>query len=128
MNRHIAAGALMLGLAAPAQSTNVADFLQRSEALKAKGALALFSGDLKLLKNEVVTAGGQLRAERLAAQKAGRKPAYCPPGNGGKLDSDQLLALLRAVPPQDRARLQVKDALRAHFVRTYPCGSGSAGT
>ena len=108
-------------LSAPAQAMNVADFLQRSEALKAKGALALFSGDLKVLKNEVVTAGGQLRAERVAAQKAGRTPAYCPPGKGAQLNSDQLLAILRAVPPQDRTRLHVKDALRAHFVRTYPC-------
>lgn len=122
MKNSVLAAALVLGLAAPAQAMSVGDFLQRSEVLKAKGALALFSSDLKLLKNEVVTAGSQLRAERLAAQKAGRKPAYCPPGKGGQMDSDQLLAILRAVPPQDRARLQVKDALRTHFARVYPCG------
>lgn len=28
---------------------------------------------------------------------------------------------MRAVPTQDRPRLQVKDALRGHFTRTYPC-------
>lgn len=122
MKYSVLAAVLSLGLAAPAHAMSVAEFLHKSETLKAKGALALFSSDLKLLKNVVVTAGGQLRAERLAAQKAGRKPAYCPPGKGGQLNSDQLLAILRAIPPQERARLQVKDALRAHFVRTYPCG------
>jgi hypothetical protein len=121
MKKVLLAAALAAGVAGPAHAMSVAEFLQKSEALKAKGALALFSGDLKVLKNEVTAAGGQLRAERLAAQKAGRKPAYCPPGKAGRMDSDQLLAILRAVPPQDRARLQVKDALRAHFARTYPC-------
>jgi hypothetical protein len=121
LHKIIVAAALALGIAAPAHAMSVADFLQKSEALKAKGALALFSGDLKVLKNELTSAGGQLRAERLAAQKAGRRPAYCPHGKAGRMNSDQLLAILRAVPPQHRAELQVKDALRAHFARTYPC-------
>jgi hypothetical protein len=112
---------IAITLAAPAQAMSVADFLQKSEALKARGALALFSSDLQTLKQEVVTAGGQLRAERLAAQKAGRKPAYCPPNGGGQMDSDQLLAILNAVPAEHRRHLQVKDALRAHFARAYPC-------
>jgi hypothetical protein len=99
----------------------VAEFLTRAEALKAKGAMAMFSKDLGVLRNEVAGAAGQLRAERLAAQKAGRRPAYCPKTKGTSLDSDQVLAIMRAVPAQERGRTQVKDALRAHFVRTQPC-------
>jgi hypothetical protein len=107
---------------AQAQAMSVAEFLQRSEKLKEKGALALFSSDLGLLKKEVTTSAEQLRAERLAAQRAGRKPAYCPKTKAAQMGSDQLLAVMRAVPPADRARVQVKDALRAHFARTQPCG------
>jgi hypothetical protein len=100
---------------------SVAEFLQRSDALKAKGALALFSSELGQLRKEVTTAGEQLRAERLAAERAGRKPAYCPKAAAAQMDSDQLLAVMRAVPPADRPKLQVKEALRRHFVRTQPC-------
>jgi hypothetical protein len=106
---------------ASAHAMTVTEFLGKADALKAKGALALFSGDLKLLKSEVTGAAGQLRAERLAAVKGGRRPAYCPPEGGGQMDSDQIVQIMRAVPAPDRSRLQVKDALRAHFSRTYPC-------
>lgn len=116
----LAAVSLALPLA-PAQAMSIADFLGKAEALRAKGAMALFSSDLKVLKKEAGAAGAQLRSERLAAQKAGRPPAYCPPDKGGQMNSDQLLAILRAVPAQDRHRLQVKDALRTHFARRYPC-------
>jgi hypothetical protein len=121
MKPALLATALILVPVAGADAMSVADFLAKADALKAKGAMALFSSDLKVLKREAEAAGAQLRAERLAAQKAGRKPAYCPPGKGGQMSSDQMLAILRSVPPQDRARLHFKDALRAHFARTYPC-------
>lgn len=111
----------MLMPIAGAQAMPVATFLQKAEALKAKGPMALFSGDMKLLKNEVTGAAGQLKAERVAAAKAGRKPAYCPPANSGNMSSDQIIAIMRAVPPAERPRTEVKDALRAHFARTWPC-------
>jgi hypothetical protein len=122
MRARLAAALLFASIPlADAQAMTVAEFLQRSEALKDKGALALFSSDLGLLKKEVTTAAEQLRAERLAAQRAGRKPAYCPKTKAAQMDSDQLLAVMRAVPAGERPRLQVKDALQRHFARTHPC-------
>ena len=103
-----------------ASAMNVADFLLKADALEKKGMMALFSSDLKLLKGEVETAGKQLRSERLAAEKAGRKPAYCPPAKGGMSPQD-LVALLRTIPPAQRPRTELKDGLRTVFARKYPC-------
>jgi hypothetical protein len=104
----------------PAAAMNVADFLQRAEALEQRGMMAVFSSDYKALKAEVQTASGQLRAERLAAQKAGRKPAYCPPPKGG-LTPKELLAHFRKIPATQRLRTDVKDGLRSLLVSKYPC-------
>ena len=120
MHKPLIVAALLF--AAPADAMTAAAFLDKADALKAKGAMALFSSDLKLLKSEVTGAAGQLRAERVAAANAGRKPAYCPPAKGNTMNSDQIVAIMRAVPAAERPRVQVKDALRAHFARTYPCG------
>ena len=117
----VAACVLVSVPVAPVQAMSVAEFLQRSEALKAKGAFALFSSELGVLKKEVTQAAEQLRAERLAAQRAGRKAPYCPTTKTAQMDSERLLGVMRAVPPGDRARLPVKDALRKHFARTQPC-------
>ena len=122
MKAGLAAVALACAPVCAAEAMTVADFLTRSDALQKKGAMALFSSDLGLLKREVTTAAAELRGERLAAEKAGRRPPYCPNVASAKMGPDQLLAIMRAVPPTDRPRLQVKDALRAHFVRTLPCG------
>jgi hypothetical protein len=113
-----------LAAAAPltaADAMNVAVFLDKAGALEKRGPLALFSSDYKLLKREVQTASEQLRAERLAAQKAGRTPAYCPPAKGGGLTPSELLAQLRTIPAEQRARVDLKDGLRAVLKRKYPC-------
>jgi hypothetical protein len=116
------AAALIAGLApAGAEAMPVSTFLQKADALQAKGMLALFASDYKLLKTEVTNASGQLRAERLAARAAGRRPAYCPPQDQGSLDSNELLAAFRTIPPAVAARTEVKDALRALLARKYPC-------
>jgi hypothetical protein len=81
----------------------------------------LFASDYKLLKAEVTNASAQLRAERLAARAAGRRPAYCPPQDQGSLDSNELLAAFRTIPPAVAARTEVKDALRALLARKFPC-------
>lgn len=119
--KHIAALVAGIALASASHAMTVADFLVRADALKAKGAMALFSSDIRLLKNEVVGAAGQLRAERLAAVQAGRRPAYCPPAKGGGMNSDELLSAFRALPADQRARMQVKDGLRLHMARKHPC-------
>jgi hypothetical protein len=104
-----------------AEAMPVSVFLQKADALQARGMLALFASDYKLLKTEVTNASAQLRAERLAARAAGRRPAYCPPQDQGSLDSNELLAAFRNIPPAVAARTEVKDALRALLARKFPC-------
>jgi hypothetical protein len=119
---------LCLGLAlavmplasANAQSMPVSTFLAKAEALQSKGPLALMSSDLGLLKGEVAASGKSLREERLGAIAAGRKPAYCPPEKSS-LDSDELIAAMRAMPPAERPRTNVRSALKALMIRKYPC-------
>lgn len=103
-----------------AQSMPVATFLAKVDALQSKGPLALTSSDLGLLKSEVAAAGKSLREERLAAVAAGRKPAYCPPDKGS-MDSDELIAAMRAIPPAERPRTDVRSALKALMISKYPC-------
>lgn len=110
-------------LAAPgaANAMNVATFLAKAEALQKKGAMALFSSDIGLLKKEFGSAGKQLRAEQLAAQKAGRKPAYCLPPKAA-VNSNELLAHFRSIPPARRG-ISVKTALGEMMAKKYPCPS-----
>jgi hypothetical protein len=120
--KKIILGALLV--VAPVTALNamtVATFLQKADALKKKGPLALFSGDLKLLKGEAQKAGEALRVERLAAVKAGQRPAYCPTQTQGSLDAEELLTHFRSIPPADRSRMQVKDGLRTLMARKFPC-------
>ena len=103
-----------------AQAMDVATFLAKADALQKKGMLALMSSDYKLLKNEIVAQSKLHRQERLAAERAGRRPAYCPPAKSG-LNSDEILAAFRSIPAAQRPRIDVKDALRALLARKYPC-------
>ena len=118
---------LILGaflVAAPlsgAHAMNVATFLQKADALEKKGMMALFASDYKALKAEVQNGSAQLRAERIAAAKAGRKPGYCPTAAKGGVEVKELLAHFRSIPPQQRARTEVKDGLRSLLARKYPC-------
>ena len=105
--------------AAAAEPMSLAQFLARADALEKKGALALFSGDLALLKREVQNSGKQLRAEQVAAQKAGRKPATCMPAQAS-MNSNELLAHFRSIPPQQRG-MSVKAALASLMRKKYPC-------
>ena len=103
------------------QAMPVETFLQKAEALQQRGMMALVSSDYRLLRREVETATASLRAERQSAQRAGRPPAYCPPEQGGSLTSADILGHFRTIPPAQRARLQVRDALRTLLARRYPC-------
>ncbi|MEA2998495.1 MAG: hypothetical protein QOK17_328 [Sphingomonadales bacterium] len=117
----LAAGLLAALATSGAAAMPVSAFLQRADALQAKGMLALFASDYKMLKAEVTNASAQLRAERLAARAAGRRQAYCPREDTASLDSNELLAAFRTIPPAVAARTEVKDALRALLARKYPC-------
>ena len=83
MRKWILAAVLIAVPVSALQAMTVATFLQKAEALQARGPLALLSSDLTLLKTEIATASQSIRAERLAARRAGRRPAYCPPEGGG---------------------------------------------
>ncbi len=123
MNAALAAGALLLAVAAPASAMSVQAFLIKAEALKKKGPLALFSSDMKLLRKQITGDALELRKERLAAQAAGRAVAFCPPAAGIKLTDRDIVAAMEAVPSTQRASIDTKIALRAYFGRRFPCGS-----
>ena len=116
----LAAASLAVVPIGAAQAMDVATFLVKADALQKKGVMALMSSDYKLLKSEIETNGAALRAERLAAERARRKPAYCPPAKQS-LTSGEILAAFRSIPAAQRPRVQVKDALRALMARKYPC-------
>jgi hypothetical protein len=116
----LAAALLAVLPLAAADAMDVATFLAKADALQKKGMMALMSSDYKLLKNEIIAHSQTLRNERLAAQRAGRKPAYCPPAKQG-LNSNEILTAFRSIPAAQRPRTDVKDALRALLARKYPC-------
>lgn len=117
----IAAACLLAAPLAAAEAMPVSAFLQKADALQAKGMMALFSNDYKLLKAEVVRASDQLRGERLAAKAAGRRQAYCPPTGKADLSSGEIVSAFHTIPPEKQARTDIKDALRALLARKYPC-------
>lgn len=112
-----------LSLAAPSLAApgdmNVAAFLAKADALRAKGPMALFSSDYKLLKGEGEAAGEAYRS-RLNAERAAGRPSSCPP-KGAKVSSDKLLAFLRTYPEAHRPRTSMKQAIGDFFARSYPC-------
>ena len=104
---------------------SVQTFLTKVEALKAKGMMAMFSPDIKLIKAEVTTAAAQLKAEKEAREAAGRPPLACPPKAEGKnkMGSDEFLAAMKAIPPAQRG-MSLKDGLSRVIVAKYPCPRG----
>ncbi len=104
-----------------AQAMPLPQFLAKATALEKKGALAIFSGDLKLLQKEVTASAGALRTERLAAAKAGRKADYCPPAKGVQIGAKEMLTHFRAIPAAQQQRMRVRDAVRSYMMRRFPC-------
>ena len=102
-----------------AMTMPVSTFLAKSEALMKKGPMAVFSGDLGLLRGEMRTSFTQLRAEQVAARKAGRKPASCMPEKVG-VNPNELLGHLRTIPAAQRG-MPMKDALGGWMAKKYPC-------
>ncbi|MBA3678293.1 MAG: hypothetical protein H0W74_12985 [Sphingosinicella sp.] len=104
-----------------AQNMPLNQFLVRATALEKKGPLALLSSDMNLLKKEITESAKALRAERLAARAAGKKPAYCPPEKSGGVGVEEILGHLRSIPEPQRARMSSKDGFKSLLVRKYPC-------
>jgi hypothetical protein len=103
-----------------AQNMPVSTFLEKADALKAKGMMAMLSSDIGLLKAEVQAAALSYRKERKAAEAAGRKPEVCPPEKGS-LNTDELTTSFRAIPAETRPRTTVKQAWIGYMKRKYPC-------
>lgn len=102
------------------QAMTVAVFLEKADALERRGAMAMFSSDLRLLKAEMKSAGQALKAERERRRASGQRPVHCAPERI-PIKSSDLLAHLRSIPPAQRQRMEVRDALRLMLVRRYPC-------
>jgi hypothetical protein len=116
----IAAACIFSCGAANAQNMPVSTFLAKADALKAKGAMAMFSSDIGLLKNEVQAAGLAYRAERKASEARGNPPEICRPEKAG-LDSDELIASFRTIPAALRAKTTVKQGMIALLRKKFPC-------
>jgi len=108
--------------AANAQNMPLNQFLAKAEALEKKGPMALLSSDIGRLKKEIQNSAKELRGERLAAKAAGRKPAFCPPEKGASLNSSEILAHFRSIPPAQRDRMRTRDGVRSLMARKFPCG------
>jgi hypothetical protein len=105
-------------LAAPGDMS-VATFLAKADALRAKGAMALFSSDYKLLQSEGRAAGQAYRV-RLAGEQSQGKPSSCPP-KPAPVGSDTLLAHLRSYPAEHRGHIPMRTAMADLFIKTWPC-------
>lgn len=104
---------------AAAGEMSVATFLAKADALKAKGAMALFSSDMKVLQQEGQAAGMAYKAQ-LDAERAQGRPSSCPPKNP-KVSSDQVLAHLRTYPAAQRPAVTMRAAIGDMFKKTWPC-------
>jgi hypothetical protein len=116
----VAAAALLAGVAAPAQAAiSVDGFLAKAAALQAKGAMALFSSDLGVLKRETRDAMAALKADKTARAAAGRPPLYCAPKDA-RMGAAEFVGGLRALPEAER-RLPLKDGVVRMLARKWPC-------
>jgi len=103
-----------------AQNMPLNQFLARANALEKKGAMAVFSSDMRLMKKEMSASAEYLRAERLAMQAARTKPAYCPPAKQS-MNTVEILTHFRAIPAAQRNLMRTKDAFRSLLAKKYPC-------
>src|SRR6476646_7588072 len=107
----IIAAALLVMMPSRAAATDVATFLAKVQAAKHNMLGAFLSGEAKRMMAELSGSMKELRAERLRAEAAGGHGAYCPKGPAS-LTQDEQFAALNAIPPAQRAHMQVRDAFR----------------
>jgi hypothetical protein len=122
-NFAIAAAAAALVIAPAAQAMSVAEFLDRAHKLQARGLLAPFFADFKLLKAEMKGITRGYRAELAAAKSAGRAPHSCPPAKGtpaAKIKPEELLKELERIPAGQRD-MSMKTAFYGFMKKRFPC-------
>ena len=115
---------LAFSFATPALATpagGAQNFLERAERLKAKGPLAFFDGDYGRLKAEATAAGKSIGDDRIAAERAGKPILYCSPQARAQLGSFEFINGLEAIPPAERARMSLKQAMLRVLQKKYPC-------
>lgn len=115
-----AAAALAACIAVPASAMDVATFLAKADALKAKGPMALFSSDIGVLKGEAKKATDAYLANKAARAAAGKPPIVCAPPGARKMGSDEFLTSLRAIPPAQRS-ISLTEGMTRVLQRKYPC-------
>ena len=120
MRKALLGATVALLVATPVAAMDVATFLREAEALEKMGMRAMFSDRAKAVMTELNESNRALRAERLAAQAGGRRPAYCP-DETNRATPQEIVASLRTIPAARRTQVQLKDALRAFYGRRYPC-------
>jgi hypothetical protein len=106
-------------LAAPPGTAQ--NFLERANRLKAKGPFAFFDSDYKRLKAEAVATGDSIRADRIAAERAGRPILYCSPKARAQLGDMEFISALEAIPARERATMSLKQAMLRVLQKKYPC-------
>lgn len=114
----IAATVAMLTAATPASAADVATFLAQADRLMHRGPLAF--REMRALMGQIERSNATLRAERQAAERQGRRPAFCP-DPARPATPREIFRALQAVPVSQRANTSVTDALRTFYARRYPC-------
>jgi len=118
----VAAIVVSIPQAAFAQMMNAQSFYQRASALQKKGIAAIFSGgEIKALMAEGQAAGKKAREQREAALASRQKPRFCPPPGVVKIDSDEFMKRLSAIPASARSRIDMTEATTRILAAKYPC-------
>ena len=130
MRTALLAGALLLGLAAPAAAApadpqmSAGEFLKRAEPLLKKSKASLiFSGEARRLIKLVGKTAEENRARLDADRSAGRAVATClPPKGKASISTTELLSHIRALSPQQREQ-SFDSAFASLMAKKYPCRS-----
>lgn len=124
--RHMVLAVCTFLIAAPAvaQQMNAEIFYQRANKLKAKGALAIFSGgEIKALMKEGQAAGKASSLRYKADKDAGRPTRFCAPAGPQRMGSDEFMARLGAIPAAERRRIDMTEATTRIMMSKFPCRS-----
>ena len=118
----LVAAAILLPSMASAQSMNAEIFHKRVSKLMAKGPMAIFSrGEMKALMKEGQTSGQAAGARNKADKAAGRSTRYCAPAGPQKMDSDEFMKRLAAIPQIERAQIDMTEATNRIMASKFPC-------
>lgn len=119
-------GAVLLAVPAStiAQNMNADEFHRRAIALQKKGSRALLAiGEIRALTKEARGAGETVRAHRIAAEKVGQTPRYCPPKGSPRMGTEEFLKRLTAIPQEERAKINMLEAMNRILAVKFPCKS-----